>query len=74
MTLYLTPKQVLFIHVRLIPEPGGEPGLRDLSVLVDAVERPKLEENGQEVYPGCIKNQPSFWMAFSKKGLLMAVI
>jgi death on curing protein len=55
MTLYLTPKQVLFIHFRLIHETGGETGVRDLSALVDALERPQLEENGQEVYPGLYK-------------------
>jgi death on curing protein len=55
MTLYLTPKQVLFIHYRLIHETGGQPGLRDLSSLLTALEKPMLVENGQEVYPGLYK-------------------
>lgn len=55
MTLYLTPNQVLFIHYRLTHECGGEPGLRDLSALVAALEKPKSEENGKEVFPGLYK-------------------
>lgn len=55
MTLYLLPRQVLFIHYRLIHETGGQPGVRDLSALKDALERPAQTENGQEVYPGLYK-------------------
>ena len=55
MTLYLSPQQVLFIHYRLIHETGGQPGVRDLSVLTDALARPRYSENGVEAYPGLYK-------------------
>ena len=55
MTLYLSPQQVLFIHYRLIHETGGQPGVRDLSALTDALARPRYIENGVEAYPGLYK-------------------
>jgi death-on-curing protein len=55
MTIYLTPEQALFVHYRLIHETGGEPGVRDLSVLLSALQKPAAVENGQEVYPGLYK-------------------
>ncbi len=38
---YLTPKQVLFIHSRLIDETGGVHRVRDIGLLKSAVERPR---------------------------------
>jgi death-on-curing protein len=55
MTLYLTPQQVLFIHYRLIHETGGQPGVRDLSALQEALAKPPHMENGVETYPGLYK-------------------
>lgn len=66
MTLYLTPEQVLFIHYRLIHETGGEPGVRDLSALVIALEKPKSMENGQEIYPGLYKKSAVLLEGFLK--------
>lgn len=47
---YLTAEQVLYIHARLIEEIGGEHGLRDASLLISAVERPKTTSGGEEMY------------------------
>jgi death-on-curing protein len=49
---YLTPQQVLFIHIRLIAETGGQPGLRDLALLESAVARPQATFNNVDLYPG----------------------
>jgi death on curing protein len=49
---YLTPQQVLFIHVRLITETGGKSGLRDLALLESAVARPQATFDDQELVPG----------------------
>ena len=48
---YLTAEQVLFIHARLIAETGGSHGVRDLSGLESAVERPQATFDGKELYP-----------------------
>lgn len=51
MTTYLTVEQVLFIHMRLIVETGGSPGVRDLDLLASAVGRPQASYGGQDLYP-----------------------
>jgi death-on-curing protein len=48
---YLTVEQVLFIHMRLITETGGSPGLRDLALLASAVARPQATFGGEDLYP-----------------------
>jgi death-on-curing protein len=51
MTDYLTVEQVLFIHMRLVAETGGSPGVRDLDLLASAVGRPQASFGGQDLYP-----------------------
>jgi death-on-curing protein len=48
---YLSPEQILFLHARLISETGGSQGVRDLGLLVSAVERPQATFEGSELYP-----------------------
>ena len=48
---YLSEKQVLFIHARLISETGGLHGMLDLGLLQSAVARPQATFDGQELYP-----------------------
>jgi death-on-curing protein len=48
---YLTAEQVLFLHARLIEKTGGSHGLRDLGLLISAVERPKAVYQGEDLYP-----------------------
>jgi death-on-curing protein len=48
---YLTPKQVLFIHSRLVTETGGSHGLRDLALLESAVARPRSTFDSKDLYP-----------------------
>jgi prophage maintenance system killer protein len=45
------PKQVLFIHSRLVAETGGSHGVRDLGLLESAVARPRATFDGKELYP-----------------------
>ena len=51
MTVYLTAKQVLFIHYRLVGETGGEHGVRELGLLKSAIARPQATFDRQELYP-----------------------
>lgn len=48
---YLAVEQILFIHMRLIAETGGGPGLRDLALLASAVARPRATFDGADLYP-----------------------
>jgi death-on-curing protein len=52
MFRYLTAEQVLFIHARLVAETGGSHGVRDLGLLLSAVERPQATFGEQDLYPG----------------------
>lgn len=51
MIRYLTPEQVLFLHSRLIEETGGAHGVRDLSMLLSALGRPRASFDGEDLYP-----------------------
>jgi death-on-curing protein len=52
--IYLTPEQILFLHARLVAETGGAQGIRDLGLLISAVDRPKAAYEGSELYPGVL--------------------
>ncbi|MBI3158303.1 MAG: type II toxin-antitoxin system death-on-curing family toxin [Chloroflexi bacterium] len=47
----LTPQQVLFLHAELVRETGGEPGVRDLGLLLSALARPHAAFEGRDLYP-----------------------
>jgi len=51
VTVYLSVKQVLFLHMRLIEETGGAHGVRDLGLLRSAVARPHTTFAERELYP-----------------------
>jgi death on curing protein len=51
MIHYLTAEQVLFIHARLVAETGGAHGVRDIGLLLSAVERPQATFGEQDLYP-----------------------
>jgi death-on-curing protein len=48
---YLTARQVLFIHARVVRETRGSGGLRDLGALRSAVDRPRMSIGGEDLYP-----------------------
>lgn len=47
---FLTAKQVLFLHARLIAETGGSHGVRDLGLLQSAIGRPQARFEGTDPY------------------------
>jgi death-on-curing protein len=49
--IFLTPEQVLFIHSRVVRETGGSEGVRDLRLLLSAVNRPRAVFGGDDLYP-----------------------
>lgn len=48
---YLTAKQVLFIHSRLVFEFGGRHGIRGLGLLESVVARHQATFEGKDFYP-----------------------
>jgi death-on-curing protein len=52
----LSIDEVLFLHAHVIAEFGGEPGIRDRSLLESALALPMAGVEDQEAYPGlCLK-------------------
>jgi death-on-curing protein len=49
---YLSAEDILQIHHAVIEETGGSHGLRDLHLLLSAVELPRQQAFGKELYPG----------------------
>ena len=48
---YLAIEEIIFLHDLALRETGGIPGIRDLGLLHAAVERPKLQFGGTDLYP-----------------------
>jgi len=51
MIKYLTIEQVLEIHEALVEKFGGLIGIRDINLLISAVEAPKAAMFGDDLYP-----------------------
>lgn len=48
---YLSVKDVLLLHYLTIEKTGGSHGIRDLSLIESAVNRPKASFAGKDLYP-----------------------
>jgi len=48
---YLTLEDILSLHVRLIAQSGGSPGLRERGALESAVAQPEMSFGGEDLYP-----------------------
>lgn len=48
---YLYPKQIIYLHSRIVKSSGGSPALRDEGLLESAVYRPQAAFGGHEFYP-----------------------
>ena len=49
--IYLSPEQILFLHARVIAETGGAQGIRDIGLLISALDRLNAAFGGSEIYP-----------------------
>jgi death-on-curing protein len=47
---YLSPQDILVLHSRVLDETGGPHGIRDLGLLISAMERPKASFGRKEAY------------------------
>jgi death-on-curing protein len=52
---YLTLKEALEIHRRIIEQSGGLAGIRDLGALESALAQPQMTFDGRELYPTIIE-------------------
>lgn len=48
---YLYPKQISYLHERILAQSGGAGGLRDQGLLESAVYRPQATFGGHDLYP-----------------------
>jgi death-on-curing protein len=48
---YLTLREVLEIHRRVLTQSGGTPGVRDLGTVESAFAQPARTCGGQDLYP-----------------------
>lgn len=48
---YLTLKEALELHRRLIEQSGGSTGIRDIGLLESAVAQPLMTFGGEDLYP-----------------------
>lgn len=51
MIEYISVEEVIAIHDAFLQEFGGLPGLRDINLLISAVETPKSSMFGQDLHP-----------------------
>ncbi|MBS0621121.1 MAG: type II toxin-antitoxin system death-on-curing family toxin [Verrucomicrobia bacterium] len=51
MIKYLTVDQVIYVHDHLLSQHGGLAGIRDLGLLISALEMPKSAFHGEEIHP-----------------------
>lgn len=51
MTEYLSVEEVITMHDTFLQEFGGLPGIRDINLLMSAVETPKSRMFGQDLHP-----------------------
>lgn len=48
---YLYPKQIVYLHQRIVAVSGGSGGVRSQHLLESAVYRPQASFGGQDLYP-----------------------
>ena len=48
---YLTLRQVLLLHQRIVEQSGGSSGIRDKAALESALAQPKMTFEGKDLYP-----------------------
>jgi death-on-curing protein len=51
MIAYLSVEEVIAMHDAFLQKFGGLPGIRDINLLMSAVETPKSRMFGQDLYP-----------------------
>ncbi|MDT5120645.1 MAG: death on curing protein [Acidobacteriota bacterium] len=63
---YLTLKEVLDLHRRVIEQSGGLSGIRDLGMLESALAQPLMTFGGEELYPTIVEKASALGFSLIK--------
>ena len=56
---YLTLKEVLQMHARLLAQSGGSDGIRDIGALESSLAQPQMTFGGEELYSTIVEKAAS---------------
>ena len=63
---YLTFKEVLELHRRIIERSGGSPGMRDIGLLESALAQPLMTFGGEDLYPTLVEKAAALCFSLVK--------
>jgi death-on-curing protein len=63
---YLTLKEILELHRRIIEQSGGLTGIRDMGMLESASAQPLMTFGGEELYPTSIEKASALGFSLIK--------
>ena len=64
---FLTLKELIELHQRLIERSGGSPGIRDLGLLESALAQPLMTFGGEDLYPTVVEKASALGFSLIKK-------
>ena len=63
---FLTLKELIELHRRLIEQSGGSPGIRDLGLLESALAHPRMMFGGEDLYPTVVEKASALGFSLIK--------
>jgi death-on-curing protein len=63
---FLTLKELIELHRRLIEQSGGSPGIRDLGLLESALAQPRMTFGGEDLYPTVVEKASALGFSLIK--------
>lgn len=63
---YLSLKEILELHRRLLEQSGGLAGIRDVGILESALAQPLMTFDGQELYPTIVEKASALGFSLIK--------
>jgi death-on-curing protein len=64
---YLTLKEILELHRRIIGQSGGLTGIREMGMLESALAQPLMTFDGKELYPTMVEKASALGFSLIKK-------
>jgi len=63
---FLTLRELIELHRRLIEQSGGSPGIRDLGLLQSAMAQPQMTFGGEDLYPTVVEKASAIGFSLIK--------
>jgi death-on-curing protein len=63
---YLTLKEILELHRRILEQSGGLTGIRDIGILESALAQPLMTFGGEELYPTIVEKASALGFSLIK--------